>query len=88
MDTNVPLCDSHVLYVQLCVRYLCSHITYSCNTGFDTHRGLRNLIEPVLRRLMENDLLKMISFDNFFDSIQAIVQKKVINSYGHRHCLT
>ncbi|KAL5515801.1 hypothetical protein EMCRGX_G001021 [Ephydatia muelleri] len=44
-------------------------------------RGLRNLIEPVLRRLMENDLLKMIGFDNFFDSIQAIVQKKVVDVF-------
>ena len=43
--------------------------------------GLKNLITPVLAGLLESDIVKMSSFENFFATIENISKMKVNEKY-------
>lgn len=60
-----------------CMASLCGPLVHSyCHTLFAI-RGLKLLITNILAGLMENDLSKIMDFDDFFKEIEKINRKKV-----------
>lgn len=48
--------------------------------------GLKNLITPVLAGLLESDIVKMSSFENFFATIENISKMKVVDVFCVYSC--
>ena len=58
--------------------FVCVHVCISYCKPFLLHRGLKQLITPILAGLLETDASKVWDFDRFFREIMRVVDMKVL----------